>query len=68
MDMLLGYRVRTHSNIKREKYEFILYSRYRGQNLADTIFTHSIPFLREAGIHQYLLEVLQNNEKAIAVY
>lgn len=41
---------------------------YRGQNLASTIFTHSIPFLREAGIHQYLLEVLQNNEKAIAVY
>ena len=68
MDLLLGYRVRTHSIIKREKYEFILYSRYRGQNLAGTIFTHSIPFLREAGIHQYLLEVLQNNEKAIAVY
>ena len=41
---------------------------YRGQNLAGTIFTHSIPFLREAGIRQYLLEVLQNNEKAIAVY
>ncbi len=37
---------------------------YRGQNLAGTIFTHSIPFLREAGIRQYLLEVLQNNEKA----
>ena len=41
---------------------------YRGQNLAGTISTHSIPFLREAGIRQYLLEVLQNNEKAIAVY
>lgn len=41
---------------------------YRGQNLAGKIFIHSIPFLREAGIRQYLLEVLQNNEKAIAVY
>lgn len=41
---------------------------YRGQNLAGTIFTHSIPFLKEACIRQYLLEVLQNNEKAIAVY
>lgn len=41
---------------------------YRGQQLAGTIFTHSIPFLREAGIRQYLLEVLQNNEKAFAVY
>ena len=41
---------------------------YRGQNLAGTIFTHSIPFLKKAGICQYLLEVLQNNEKAITVY
>ena len=41
---------------------------YRGQNLAGTIFTHSISFLKEAGICQYLLEVLQNNEKAITVY
>lgn len=41
---------------------------YRGQNLAGTIFTHSLPFLKDAGISQYLLEVLQNNEKAIAVY
>lgn len=41
---------------------------YRGQSLAGKIFTYSIPFLKEAGIRQYLLEVLQNNEKAIAVY
>lgn len=41
---------------------------HRGQSLARKIFTHSIPFLRKAGIRQYLLEVLQNNEKAIAVY
>lgn len=41
---------------------------YRGQSLAGKIFTYSIPFLREAGIRQYLLEVLQNNEKAISVY
>lgn len=41
---------------------------YRGQGLASKIFTHSIPFLKEAGIRQYLLEVLQNNDKAISVY
>ena len=41
---------------------------YRGQSIAGKIFTHSIPFLKEAGIKQYLLEVLQNNRKAITVY
>ena len=41
---------------------------YRGQGLAGEIFTHSLPFLRYAGIRQYLLEVLQTNQKAIAVY
>lgn len=41
---------------------------YRGQGLAGKIFNYSIPFLRDAGIRQYLLEVLLNNEKAIAVY
>lgn len=41
---------------------------YRGQGIAGKIFTYSIPFLKEAGISQYLLEVLQNNPKAIAVY
>lgn len=41
---------------------------YRGQGLAKRIFTHSLPFLREAGIRQYLLEVLENNNKAVSVY
>jgi len=41
---------------------------YRGQNLAGKIFNHSIPFIKKAGIRQYLLEVLQNNRKAISVY
>jgi len=41
---------------------------YRGQGLAGKIFTYSIPFLQKAGIRQYLLEVLQNNQKAISVY
>jgi len=41
---------------------------YRGQGLAGKIFASSIPFLKEAGIGQYLLEVLQNNLKAISVY
>ncbi len=42
--------------------------KYRGQGIAVRIFRHSMPFLREAGIRQYLLEVLQNNQKAIKVY
>lgn len=41
---------------------------YRGQSIAGKIFTHSLPFLKESGISQYLLEVLQNNQKAIGVY
>ncbi|MBD5213890.1 MAG: GNAT family N-acetyltransferase [Bacteroidales bacterium] len=41
---------------------------YRGRGLAVEIFRHSLPFLRQAGISQYLLEVLQNNHKAIGVY
>lgn len=41
---------------------------YRGQGLAGKIFTYFLPFLRKAGIRQYLLEVLQNNQKAISVY
>lgn len=41
---------------------------YRGQGIAKRIFNYSIPFLKEAGIRQYLLEVLQNNQKAISVY
>ena len=42
--------------------------KYRGNSIARKIFTHSIPFLKKEGISQYLLEVLQNNNKAIAVY
>lgn len=41
---------------------------YRGQGLASRIFACSIPHLRAAGIRQYLLEVLQRNPAAIAVY
>ncbi len=41
---------------------------YRGQGLAAKIFTYSIPYLKEAGIRQYVLEVLQNNHRAISVY
>jgi len=41
---------------------------YRGQGLATKIFEYSIPFLKEANIKQYLLEVLQHNTKAISVY
>lgn len=41
---------------------------YRGQGLATRVFEFSLPFLREAKIQQYLLEVLQHNKKAISVY
>ena len=41
---------------------------YRGQHIAEKIFAHSIPFLKEADISRYLLEVLENNRKAITVY
>ena len=41
---------------------------YRGQGLAAIIFEYSIPYLKEAGINHYLLEVLQHNTKAISVY
>jgi len=41
---------------------------YRGQGLATQVFEHSIPYLKEAGIKQYLLEVLQHNTQAVSVY
>lgn len=41
---------------------------YQGQGLARQIFEHSVPFLKEYGIKQYLLEVLQHNTNAISVY
>lgn len=41
---------------------------YRGQGIAGKIFNYSLPYLKEADIKQYLLEVLQNNRNAIAVY
>jgi len=41
---------------------------YRGKGITKDIFKHSIPYLKEAGVGQYLLEVLQNNTKAISVY
>lgn len=41
---------------------------YRGQGLATQIFEYSLPFLQNAGIRQYLLEVLQHNTKAVSVY
>ncbi len=41
---------------------------YRGKGLASAIFTESIPYLKAAGVQQYLLEVLQHNTKAVSVY
>ncbi len=41
---------------------------YRGQNLASEVFSYSVPFLKENGIKQYLLEVLQHNLTAVKIY
>jgi len=41
---------------------------YRGQGLAGQIFQYSLPYLRNAGVVQYLLEVLKHNETAVSVY
>jgi ribosomal protein S18 acetylase RimI-like enzyme len=41
---------------------------YRGRGLASAIFRHSIPYLKEAGIQCYLLEVLQHNHGAAGLY
>lgn len=41
---------------------------HRGTGLASAVFNESIPFLKEAGVTQYLLEVLQHNTGAISVY
>lgn len=41
---------------------------YRGKGLATKVFEHSIPILKNAGAAQYLLEVLQQNTKAVSVY
>ncbi|MCM1070762.1 MAG: GNAT family N-acetyltransferase [[Clostridium] fimetarium] len=41
---------------------------YRGEGLAGKLFEYSLPLLRDAGVSQYLLEVLTSNAPAIAVY
>lgn len=41
---------------------------FRGKDYATEVFNYSIPYLKEAGITQYLLEVLQHNEKAVSIY
>lgn len=41
---------------------------YRGKGLAKQIFIDSVPILKENGIDQYLLEVLQGNEVAVNLY
>lgn len=41
---------------------------YRGCGLAGTLFRHSLPLLRKAGMKCYVLEVLKDNAPAIALY
>ena len=41
---------------------------YRGRGLAGQVFSKSLPYLKEAGIEQYLLEVLCENSAALNVY
>lgn len=41
---------------------------HRGKGLATKIFEHSLPFLKDRNLEQYLLEVLQHNTGAVSVY
>lgn len=41
---------------------------YQGRGLATQVFQYSIPYLKELGIKEYLLEVLQHNTGALSVY
>lgn len=41
---------------------------YRGRGLSKKVFEYALPHLKNAGITQYLLEVLQNNSPAIKIY
>lgn len=41
---------------------------FRGQHLASRLFDHALPFLRQGGIKNYLLEVLKENQTAINLY
>lgn len=41
---------------------------HRGKGLASAIFEHSVPLLKQAGIKQYILEVLEENATAYSVY
>lgn len=43
-------------------------SEYRGQGLAIKVFEVSIPYMKEAGVTEYILEVLQHNTGAFNVY
>lgn len=41
---------------------------YRGQGLTDRIFSYSLTHLKQAGIENYLLEVLTHNTPAVKIY
>ena len=41
---------------------------YRGRSVAKELFAFMAPRLKEVGIAQYLLEVLSENERAVALY
>jgi len=41
---------------------------FRGKGIAKRIFQESVPILKDKGLQQYLLEVLQHNEKAVNLY
>jgi ribosomal protein S18 acetylase RimI-like enzyme len=42
--------------------------KYRGEGVAKELFAFLVPRLREVGIAQYLLEVLSENDRAVALY
>lgn len=65
----------TFNGIGRHNNKFTAYDtgtgtieEFRGKGLAGRIFEFSIPHLKDAGINQYLLEVLQHNTTAVSLY
>ncbi|MCP4725478.1 MAG: GNAT family N-acetyltransferase [bacterium] len=41
---------------------------YRGKGIARKMFDHAVPLLKEKGVNEFYLEVLQENEPAIKAY
>lgn len=41
---------------------------YRGKGIVDDLYAHALPVFRERGVQKCMLEVIQENERALKVY